>query len=84
MLDEDDLWRVGSHVRHKVPFLMDSKFSLLLPTNHIITLQIMHNTHCHSHLAKDGTLCRFRLEGYWAVRAGTLAKKVASACIPCG
>ena len=30
-----------------------------VPTDHIITLQIMRNAHCHSYLAKDGTLCRF-------------------------
>ena len=83
MLDEDGLWRVGSRVRHHVPFTFDSKLPVLLPTDHIITLQIMRSAHRHSHVAQDGTLCRFRMEGYWAVRAGSLAKKVASACVPC-
>ena len=82
-LDEDGVWRVGSRVRQHVPFTLDSKLPVLLPTDHIITLQIMRNSHRHSHVAHDGTLCRFRMEGYWAVRAGVLAKKVASACVPC-
>ena len=83
VLDEYVLWRVGSRVCHHVPFTMDSKLPVLLPTSHIISLQIMCNAHCLNHLAEDGTLCRFRLEGYWVVRAGFLAKRVASASIPC-
>lgn len=43
----------------------------------------MRKAHRHSHFAQDGNLCRFRLEGYWTVKAGILAKKVASACVPC-
>ena len=83
MLDDDGLWRVGSRVRHHVPFTTDSKLPLLLPTDHTITLQVMRSAHRHSHVAQDGTLCRFRMQGYWAVRAGSLAKKVAAACVPC-
>ena len=83
VLDEDGLWRVGTRIRHHVPFTLDSKLPVILPTDHIITLQIMRAAHCHSHVATDGTLSRFRMEGYWAVRARCLAKKVASACIPC-
>ena len=83
VLDEDGLWRVGSRVRHHVPFTFDSKLPALLPTSHVITLQIMRSAHNHSHVAQDGTLCRFRMKGYWAVRAGSLAKKVASACVDC-
>ena len=82
-LDCDGLWRVGNRIRHHVPFTMDSKLPFILPTHHIITTLIMRGAHHHSHFAHDGTLCRFRLEGYWAVRAGLLAKKVASACITC-
>ena len=82
-LDNDGLWRVGSRIRHHVPFTIDSKLPVLLPTDHLITLLVMRSAHRHSHVAHDGTLCRFRLEGYWAVRAGTLAKKVASACVTC-
>ena len=82
-LDEDGLWRVGSRIRQHVPFTFDSRLPIILPTNHLITLQIMRASHNHSHVASDGTLCRFRIEGYWAVRAGVVAKKVANACVPC-
>ena len=82
-LDSDGLWRVGSRIRHHVPFTLDSKLPVLLPTDHVITSLIMRSAHRHSHVAHDGTLCRFRLEGYWAVRAGSLAKKVASSCVTC-
>ena len=82
-LDDDGLWRVGSRVRQHVPFTYDSKLPVLLPTSHIITLQIMRDAHSHSHVAQDGTLCRFRMRGYWTVRAGSLAKKVALACVDC-
>ena len=82
-LDDDGLWRVGSRVRQHVPFTYDSKLPVLLPTSHIITLQIMRSAHSHSHVAQDGTLCRFRMRGYWTVRAGSLAKKVVFACVDC-
>ena len=82
-LDEDGVWRVGSRMRQHVPFTVDHKLPVLLPTEHLITLRIMQDSHRHSHGASDSTLCRFRMEGYWAIRAGPLAKKVASACIPC-
>ena len=81
--DEDRLFRVGARVRHHVPFTLDHKLPLLLPRDHPITLRIMEQSHRHSHRAADGTLSRFRMEGFWAVKAGVLAKKVASACVPC-
>ena len=83
VLDEEGLWRVGSRVRHHVPFTFDNKLPILLPTSHIITLQIMRSAHRYNHVAQDGTLCRFRMEGYWTVRAGFLAKKVAFDCVDC-
>ena len=82
-VDEDGLWRVGSRIRQHVPFTLDSKLPVILPTKHLLTLQIMIASHNHSHVASDGTLCRFRMEGYWTVRAGVVAKKVANACIDC-
>ena len=82
-IDGDGLYRVGSRVRQHVPFTIDSKLPVLLPTSHIITLQIMRSAHKFSHVAQDGTLCRFRMKGYWAVRAGLLAKRVASECMDC-
>ena len=82
-IDGDGLYRVGSRVRQHVPFTLDSKLPVLLPTSHIVTLQIMRSAHKFSHVAQDGTLCRFRMKGYWAVRAGLLAKRVASECMDC-
>ena len=82
-VDDDGLYHVGSRVRQHVPFTFDSKLPVLLPTSHIITLQIMRSAHSHSHVAQDGTLCRFRMQGYWTVRAGLLAKRVVSECIDC-
>ena len=64
VLDEEGLWRVGSRIRHHVPFTFDNKLPILLPTSHIITLQIMRSAHRYNHVAQDGTLCRFRMEGY--------------------
>ena len=81
--DDSGLWRVGSRIRQYVPFTFDSKLPVILPTKHVITLKIMKSSHNHSHVATDGTLCRFRIEGYWAVKAGVIAKKVANACIDC-
>ena len=78
-VDESELWRVGSRIRQYVPFTFDSKLPVILPTNHLVTLRIMQSSHNHSHVAADGTLCRFRMEGYWAVKAGVIAKKVANA-----
>ena len=82
-VDEDGLWRVGSRIRQYVPFTFDCKLPVILPTKHLITLQIMRSSHNHSHVASDGTLCRFRMDGYWTVKAGVIAKNVANACVDC-
>ena len=82
-LDQDGLWRVGTRVRNHVPFTYDNKMPVLLPRTHRVTLLIMRSAHNHSHTAQDGTLSRFRLRGFWAVKAGLLAKKVSSACMDC-
>ena len=81
--DEDGLWRVGARVRHHVPFTLDAKMPVLLPRTHKIALLIMRSAHDHCHAAQDGTLSRFRMRGYWVVKAGLLAKKVSSSCIDC-
>ena len=36
-----------------------------------------------AHPSMDGTLSRFRSQGYWTVRGGHLAKKVRNSCVPC-
>ena len=81
--DEDGLWRVGARVRHHVPFTLDAKMPVLLPRTRKIALLIMRSAHNHCHAAQDGTLSRFRMQGYWAVKAGLLAKKVSSSCVDC-
>ena len=82
-LDTDGIWRVGSRMKHHVPFTKDSMMPKILPTKHRVTLLIMQFCHGFSHAGQDGTLSRFRLLGYWAVRAGHLAKHVKEGCITC-
>ena len=82
-LDDDGVWRVGSRMKYRVPFTKDSKMPKILPTHHKVTLLIMQFSHAFSHAGQDGTLSRFRLLGYWAVRAGVVAKKVKDHCVTC-
>jgi hypothetical protein len=82
VLDQKNVWRVGSRMR-VVPFTQDSKLPALLPHNHRVTLLIMQKAHRHSHLLQDGTVARFRCEGFWTVRCGQLAKKVVDKCVDC-
>ena len=83
MVDEAGVWRVGSRLKNFVPFTFDAKMPILLPPDHRITLLIMQTSHQFSHLGQDGTLSRFRAQGFWTIRAGHLAKKVKSHCVPC-
>ena len=80
--DKGGVWRVGSRMR-VVPFTLDAKLPALLPTNHRVTLLVMHHAHEHSHLAQDGTTGRFRAIGFWTVRCGHLAKSVYEKCVTC-
>ena len=59
------------------------KLPVIIPYNHKITLLIMRDSHQFCHAGKDGTLSRFRAQGFWTLRAGHLAKKVKNDCIPC-
>ena len=63
VVDEDGVWRVGSRMR-VVPFTLDAKLPVLLPNDHRVTLLIMEKCHRHSHLLQDGTVARFRCEGF--------------------
>ena len=83
VVDEEGIWRVGSRLKHHVPFTLDHKSPALLPTGHRLTLLLMEDSHRYSHSGLDGTLHRFRALGYWTVRAGNLAKKVKNSCVPC-
>ena len=66
-----------------VPFTLDAKLPALLPHKHRLTLLIMRYAHKHSHLRQDGTVARFRCEGFWTVKAGTLAKSIVDGCVTC-
>ena len=83
VLGEDGIYRVGSRMQSIVPFTLDAKLPKILPHNHPITKLIMTESHNFCHAGHDGTLCRFRAQGYWAVKAGCLAKKTRSECISC-
>ena len=83
MKDEDGVYRVGSRLRNFVPFTKDTKMPKILPTNHPMTILIMRNAHEFAHTGQDGTLSRFYAKGYWAIRAGHVAKKVKNDCVPC-
>ncbi len=82
VLGEDGIWRVGSRMR-VIPFTLDAKLPSLLPHNHRLSLLIMRKAHEHSHLRQDGTVARFRCEGFWTVRAGQLAKTIVDNCVTC-
>ena len=82
VLDDDGIWRVGSRMR-VVPFTLDAKLPALLPPRHRVTLLLMRKAHKHSHLLQDGTVARFRCEGFWTVRCGHLAKSVVAKCVDC-
>ena len=82
VLDTDGIWRVGSRMR-VVPFTLDAKLPALLPPRHRVTLLLMRKAHQHSHLLQDGTVARFRCEGFWTVRCGHLAKSVVDKCVDC-
>ena len=56
---------------------------VLLPQEHRATLLIMREAHQFSHAGQDGTLSRFHMNGYWAVRAGHLARTVKRQCVLC-
>ena len=83
VLDAEGLWRVGSRLRNFVPFTDDQQMPLILPPDHRVTMLIMRNAHLFSHAGIDGTLSRFRSNGFWTTRAGHLAKSVKTKCVPC-
>ena len=82
VLDDESVWRVGSRMKVAL-FTVDAKLPALIPVDHRITLLLMRHVHQISHPGQDGTLCRFRGQGYWAVKAGNLAKKVKNDCVTC-
>ena len=83
MEDSEGIFRVGGRLRNFVPFTFDGNLPAILPPDSRITLLIMQESHQYEHTGQDGTLCRFRSQGFWTVGAGRIAKKVKKACIPC-
>ena len=81
--DAEGVWRVGSRLQNFVPFTEDKKMPAIVPQDHRATLLIMREAHLFSHAGQDGTLSRFHINGYWAVRAGHLARTVKRQCVPC-
>ena len=43
----------------------------------------MSHSHQFSHAGQDGTLSRFRMRGFWTIKAGCLAKEVKTKCVVC-
>ena len=83
VLGEDNVYRVGARMQHHVPFTFDSKMPVIIPPKHRLTLLAMEESHNVSHAGQDGTVSRFRAEGYWTVGAGRIAKTVKNKCVPC-
>lgn len=83
VLDKEGVWRVGSRLRHFVPFTFDNKLPAILPPDSRVTLLVMEQSHRFSHSGQDGTLSRFRSQGFWTVGGGHIAKKVKKSCVPC-
>ena len=83
VLDDNGIWRVGSRMRNFVPFTFDGKLPAIIPNSHTITKLIMRECHLFGHYGQDGTLSRFRSQGFWTTAGGQLAKKVKNQCVPC-
>ena len=83
VVDQDGVWRVGSRLKNHVPFTLDGKLPAILPPDSRITLLIMRESHQFAHRGQDGTLSRFRSQGFWTVRGGQIAKQVKNKCVPC-
>ena len=81
--DKMGLWKVGSRLQNFVQFTRDAKFPVIIPPTHRATFLIMREAHEFCHASQDGTLSRFRSQGYWTVRACHLAKRVKNDCITC-
>ena len=69
---------MGSRLRCLTPFTLDSELPFIIPGGRLAQL-VMED--CHA--GQDGTLARFRAEGYWVVRGSHLAKCVVNGCVPC-
>ena len=83
VVDENNVYRVGSRMRNQVPFTFDNELLVIIPSKHRFTLLAMEESHRFNHAGQDGTVSRFRMSGYWTIGAGRLAKTVKNNCVPC-
>ena len=81
--DDDGIWRVGIRMREFTPFTHDKKPPVLLPNGHRFTYLLMLDSHEKKHGGISETVGRFRLSGYWTVKANILAKKIKENCVTC-
>ena len=81
--DSDGLWRVGSRMKNRIPFTFDAKLPVIVPTKSKVTMLIMKDAHLFNHGGVDAMLARFRSQGFWAVKAASVAKKAKYSCVPC-
>ena len=82
-LDESGIWRVGLRMLHYAPFTSDKKPPIFLPNSSRYTRLLMEHAHGQKHSGVEDTVSRFRMNGFWTVQAGKLAKSVKSKCIIC-
>ena len=80
---DGEVWRVGERLINHVPFTFDSKMPIIIPPNNRFTLLAMEEAHNVGHRGQDGTVSRFRMQGYWTTGAGRIAKSVKNKCVDC-
>ena len=56
---------------------------VIIPPKHRFTLLAMEDAHNIGHTGQDGTVSRFRTNGYWTTGAGRIAKSVKGKCVDC-
>ncbi len=83
VVDEDNIWRVGSRMKNHVPFTLDSELPVILSPKHRYTLLAMKDSHEFNHSGQDGTVSRFRMCGNWTIGAGRIAKAIKNSCVDC-
>ena len=82
-VDDWGVWRIGLRLRDYTPFTMDKKAPAFVPYDSRFTLLLMEQAHREKHSGVEETVARFRMMGFWCVRAAKLAKKVKSKCVTC-
>ena len=73
---------MGSRLRCLTTFTLDSELPFIIPGGRLAQL-VMEDCNGFCHAGQDGTLARFRAQGYWVVSGSHLAKRVVNGCVPC-